>query len=131
MMNVVIDVLFVIPFQAQCISRYIRCDKYHSQCILRPFVSRSADLAGARSVTVVRTRLRQVSEVRKDVHMIRHEIDQLQSAKAEMEKLRECVERLEEEQRRRKARSVDQVSDLVTEVCQKLCVNVPYRRCYM
>ena len=43
------------------------------------------------------------------MHMIRHEIDQLQSAKAGMEELRECVERLEEEQRRRKARSVDQV----------------------
>ena len=51
----------------------------------------------------------QVSEVRKDVHMIRHEIDQLQTAKVEMEELRQCVERLEEEQRRRKARSANQV----------------------
>ena len=51
----------------------------------------------------------QVTEVRKDVHMIHHEIDQLQSAKDEMLDLRDSVVRLEQQQRRRKARSIDQV----------------------
>ena len=52
---------------------------------------------------------RQVTEVRKDVHMIHHEIDQLQSAKDEMLDMRDSVARLEQQQRRRKARSIDQV----------------------
>ncbi|XP_037083027.1 glucose transporter type 1-like [Pollicipes pollicipes] len=50
----------------------------------------------------------EVTEVRKDVHMIHHEIDQLQTAKDEMVDLRDSVDRLEQQQRRRKARSIDQ-----------------------
>ena len=46
--------------------------------------------------------------------MIHHEIDQLQTAKDEMLDLRDSVVRLEQQQRRRKARSIDQVSQTRT-----------------
>ncbi|XP_037079932.1 glucose transporter type 1-like isoform X2 [Pollicipes pollicipes] len=82
----------------------IQADRYmETSAQLKVIRSQLRDLTS--SVVSCQT---EVTEVRKDVHMIRHEIDQLQSAKDEMEELRDCVERLEEEQRRRKARSIDQ-----------------------
>lgn len=50
-------------------------------------------------------------EVKRDMVAIKHEIDTLQAAKEEIEELRDAVDRLEEQTRRRKIRLLEQVKE--------------------
>ena len=63
----------------------------------------------------------EVHEVKRDMASIKHDIDSLQQAKEEIEELRDCVDRLEQEScrkrerlRRRGRRGNDSVSDFLT-----------------
>lgn len=51
---------------------------------------------------------------------IKHEIDTLQAAKEEIEELRDAVDRLEEQTRRRKIRLLEQVKDDVLALCSEV-----------
>jgi MFS transporter, SP family, solute carrier family 2 (facilitated glucose transporter), member 1 len=66
---------------------------------------------GSFKVVLTQTHL---SQVKRDMVMIKHELDTVQQVKEEIEELREYVDRLEEHTHRRKLRLLEQVGELVT-----------------
>lgn len=51
-----------------------------------------------------------MTEVKRDMISMRHELDVVHHVKEEIEDLRECVDRIDEQTRRRKTRLLEQVS---------------------
>ena len=63
-----------------------------------------------------------VCEIKRDMSTIRHEVEAVHQVKEEMEEIRECVDKLEEQNRRRKLRLLEQVRAL----CGPLILLAPF-----
>lgn len=51
----------------------------------------------------------QVSDIKRDMSTMRHEVESIHNVKEEMDDLRECIDKLQEQNRRRKLRLLEQV----------------------